>query len=168
MVTTRRKSARFQGEDDDGKDENTRLDNQIQEDDNETNEAKKKRKSSTSDSLKKQSKKKQDSETSSKPSAPPAIPVDVDILCYHQIDDALLKMIRQIYYSPKYECDNIEYRHVILPKQLHELIPADYLDCLLSEDEWRALGIRMSPGWNHYEIHGPEPHIFLFRRPIPM
>ena len=36
---------------------------------------------------------------------------------------------------------------------------------LLSEIEWRALGVTMSRGWLHYAIHRPEPHILLFRRP---
>lgn len=53
---------------------------------------------------------------------------------------------------------------------------------LLSEKEWRSIGITQSLGWEHYEIHGesaldshciftfhssiaaPEPHILLFRR----
>ena len=35
---------------------------------------------------------------------------------------------------------------------------------LLEEPEWRGLGVCMSPGWRHYEIHRPEPHILLFRR----
>ncbi|MCQ2820038.1 MAG: cyclin-dependent kinases regulatory subunit [archaeon] len=35
---------------------------------------------------------------------------------------------------------------------------------LLTEAEWRALGIQQSRGWVHYEIHKPEPHILLFRR----
>ena len=37
---------------------------------------------------------------------------------------------------------------------------------LLSESEWRALGVMQSRGWAHYEIHKPEPFILLFRRPI--
>ena len=36
---------------------------------------------------------------------------------------------------------------------------------LLSENEWRSLGVQQSRGWVHYEIHRPEPHILLFRRP---
>ena len=36
---------------------------------------------------------------------------------------------------------------------------------LLSEMEWRSLGVQQSRGWVHYEIHRPEPHILLFRRP---
>ena len=36
---------------------------------------------------------------------------------------------------------------------------------LLSEKEWRGLGVNQSRGWVHYAIHAPEPHILLFRRP---
>jgi cyclin-dependent kinase regulatory subunit CKS1 len=60
---------------------------------------------------------------------------------------------------------------------------------LLSEAEWRGIGITQSLGWEHYEVHGmytvllaalltpfvivfltqsfsvaPEPHVLLFRR----
>ncbi|KAL0073604.1 regulatory subunit of cyclin-dependent kinase [Phycomyces blakesleeanus] len=35
---------------------------------------------------------------------------------------------------------------------------------LLTEREWRSLGIRQSRGWEHYMVHAPEPHILLFRR----
>lgn len=31
--------------------------------------------------------------------------------------------------------------------------------------EWRSLGVQQSRGWVHYELHRPEPHILLFRRP---
>jgi hypothetical protein len=37
---------------------------------------------------------------------------------------------------------------------------------LLTEQEWRSLGAQQSLGWQHYEIHLPEPHILLFRRPL--
>ena len=37
---------------------------------------------------------------------------------------------------------------------------------LLSESEWRTLGVQQSRGWSHYEIHKPEPFILLFRRPL--
>ena len=30
---------------------------------------------------------------------------------------------------------------------------------LLSEDEWRCLGIMQSLGWEHYEIHGESPQV---------
>jgi cyclin-dependent kinase regulatory subunit CKS1 len=53
-------------------------------------------------------------------------------------------------------------------------IPADYFDSskgtlkLLWEDEWRALGITQSLGWEHYEVHEPEPHILLFKSASPI
>ncbi|XP_073989480.1 cyclin-dependent kinases regulatory subunit-like [Rhodnius prolixus] len=69
--------------------------------------------------------------------------------------------LEHIYYSEKY-CDNeYEYRHVVLPKELAKLVPKTKL---LTEEEWRALGVQQSPGWIHYMIHSPEPHILLFRR----
>jgi cyclin-dependent kinase regulatory subunit CKS1 len=37
---------------------------------------------------------------------------------------------------------------------------------LMSETEWRALGIQQSRGWEHYANHRPEPHVLLFRRPL--
>lgn len=37
---------------------------------------------------------------------------------------------------------------------------------LLSEAQWRGLGVQQSRGWVHYAIHRPEPHILLFRRPL--
>jgi hypothetical protein len=37
---------------------------------------------------------------------------------------------------------------------------------LMTEAEWRGLGIHQSKGWIHYSIHKPEPHIILFRRPL--
>ena len=56
-------------------------------------------------------------------------------------------------------------RHVILPQQLAKHVPTDRL---MSEREWRELGVTQSPGWMHYMIHGPEPHILLFKRPKEM
>lgn len=50
-----------------------------------------------------------------------------------------------------------------------KVIPRDYFDGgrgtlkLLWEDEWRGLGITQSLGWEHYEVHEPEPHILLFK-----
>ncbi|KAL3778537.1 hypothetical protein ACHAW5_002133 [Stephanodiscus triporus] len=37
---------------------------------------------------------------------------------------------------------------------------------LLTENEWRSIGVQQSRGWHHYAIHRPEPHILLFRRPL--
>lgn len=71
-------------------------------------------------------------------------------------------MSSRIEYSEKYVDDLYEYRHVILPKELQKTLP----DRLLSEQEWRQLGVQQSRGWIHYAIHKPEPHILLFRRPL--
>lgn len=70
----------------------------------------------------------------------------------------------EIEYSDKYNDEWYEYRHVVLPKEVYKKILTK--GKLLSEQEWRALGIQQSRGWTHYEIHKPEPHILLFRRPI--
>mmetsp|Transcript_22846 Transcript_22846/g.58145 ORF Transcript_22846/g.58145 Transcript_22846/m.58145 type:complete len:90 (+) Transcript_22846:81-350(+) len=72
-------------------------------------------------------------------------------------------MPRSISYSEKYEDDYYEYRHVILPEEVSKQLPRGRL---LSEPEWRSLGVQQSRGWVHYAIHNPEPHILLFRRPI--
>ncbi|CCX30159.1 regulatory subunit of cyclin-dependent kinase [Pyronema domesticum] len=76
-----------------------------------------------------------------------------------------------IHYSDRYSDKNYEYRHVMLPKNMLKQIPKDYFDSetgtlkILHEEEWRGLGITQSLGWQHYEIHAPEPHILLFKRP---
>lgn len=38
---------------------------------------------------------------------------------------------------------------------------------LMTETEWRNLGVQQSPGWVHYMLHAPEPHVLLFRRTLP-
>jgi cyclin-dependent kinase regulatory subunit CKS1 len=73
---------------------------------------------------------------------------------------------KEIEYSDKYADSQFEYRHVILPKETAKLLPQGKEMRLLHEDEWRALGVQQSRGWVHYEIHRPEPHVLLFRRPI--
>jgi len=50
---------------------------------------------------------------------------------------------------------------VILPSDISKAMPKGRL---LSEAEWRGLGVQQSRGWEHYAIHRPEPHILLFRR----
>ena len=67
----------------------------------------------------------------------------------------------EIEYSDKYYDDAYEFRHVILPKHIYKKIPRGRL---LTEMEWRGLGVQQSRGWAHYEIHRPEPYILLFRR----
>lgn len=70
--------------------------------------------------------------------------------------------VDQIQYSEKYDDDKYEFRHVILPADLAKLVPKTHL---MSETEWRNLGVQQSPGWVHFMMHGPEPHVLLFRRP---
>jgi hypothetical protein len=69
-----------------------------------------------------------------------------------------------IHYSDRYTDDEYEYRHVILPKPLFKMIPKSYFNTddpgvlrLLSEAEWRGIGITQSLGWEHYEVHGILP-----------
>ena len=71
---------------------------------------------------------------------------------------------KNIYYSDKYTDEKFEYRHVMLPKDLAKLVPKTHL---MSETEWRNLGVQQSQGWVHYMTHDPEPHILLFRRAAP-
>ncbi|GAM86022.1 hypothetical protein ANO11243_040320 [Dothideomycetidae sp. 11243] len=86
--------------------------------------------------------------------------------------EKLEEFIESIHYSSRYSDDDFEYRHVQLPKAMLKAIPKEYFDGsrgtlkLLWEEEWRALGITQSLGWEHYEVHEPEPHILLFKRPI--
>ena len=54
-------------------------------------------------------------------------------------------------------------RHVMLPKDIAKKVPRNKL---LTEAEWRQLGVQQSQGWIHYMVHGPEPHILLFRRAL--
>ncbi|KYK58166.1 cyclin-dependent kinases regulatory subunit [Drechmeria coniospora] len=81
--------------------------------------------------------------------------------------------IDSIHYSSRYSDSEYEYRHVQLPKAMLKAIPKDYHDTskgtlkLLWEDEWRAIGITQSLGWEHYEVHEPEPHILLFKYGAP-
>jgi cyclin-dependent kinase regulatory subunit CKS1 len=73
-----------------------------------------------------------------------------------------------IHYSDRYSDDEYEYRHVILPKPLFKMIPKNYFNPdepgvlrLLSEAEWRGIGITQSLGWEHYEVHGTLHHLVL-------
>lgn len=59
-------------------------------------------------------------------------------------------LISRIEYSEKYNDENYEYRHVIMPKELAKTLPRS---ALMSEQEWRAAGIQMSRGWQHFMIH---------------
>ncbi len=64
-------------------------------------------------------------------------------------------------YSEKYADDMYEYRHVIVAAEKWCLFPKGRM---ITEKECRELGVQQSPGWIHYMIHRPEPHVLLFRR----
>ncbi|KAI6109633.1 cyclin-dependent kinase regulatory subunit [Pisolithus sp. B1] len=87
-----------------------------------------------------------------------------------QLANKIEEYIEKIHYSDRYSDDHYEYRHVILPKPLLKFIPKEFFDekegtlRLLTEAEWRGIGITQSLGWEHYEVHAPEPHVLLFRR----
>lgn len=51
--------------------------------------------------------------------------------------------------SPTPSCS--EYRHVVLPQDIAKRLPKDKL---LSEAEWRALGVQQSRGWGQLEGMG--------------
>lgn len=68
---------------------------------------------------------------------------------------------KNISYSEKYYDDIYEYRHVMLPKDIAKMVPHTHL---MTETEWRNIGVCQSHGWIHYMVHEPEPHILLFRR----
>merc|ERR1712230_146257 len=80
-------------------------------------------------------------------------------------------LVARIHYSDRYSDDKWEYRHVILPKSLLKQIKPEFFEengvlRILSDKEWRGIGITQSMGWEHYEVHAPEPHILLFRREV--
>ena len=55
-------------------------------------------------------------------------------------------------YSERFTDDTFEYRYVVLPRdRLPELRSKP--DPLLSEEEWRGMGIQQSRGWAHYGFH---------------
>ncbi|OLY85622.1 Cyclin-dependent kinases regulatory subunit [Smittium mucronatum] len=58
----------------------------------------------------------------------------------------------EIYYSERYYDDEFEYRHVTLPEPLRKYLPNP--NRIMTEKEWRGLGVRQSPGWEHYMVHG--------------
>ncbi|KAF7456405.1 Cyclin-dependent kinase regulatory subunit family protein [Cryptosporidium felis] len=76
-----------------------------------------------------------------------------------------------IIYSSKYEDDVYEYRiyqHITISQisKRAQAIIQTKPNGLLTEQEWRMLGVQQSRGWQHYLVHKPEPHILLFRRPL--
>lgn len=73
--------------------------------------------------------------------------------------DSFCRVILQSWKSFNRSVENINIisifsflRHVVLPKEIAKRVPKTHL---MSEAEWRAIGIQMSPGWIHYMIHRP-------------
>ncbi|KAH6929762.1 hypothetical protein HPB50_005849 [Hyalomma asiaticum] len=58
-----------------------------------------------------------------------------------------------IHYSDKYYDNKYEYRHVILPPEMAQSVPKNHL---MTETEWRNLGVQQSLGWEHYMLHLPD------------
>ncbi|OAG31540.1 cyclin-dependent kinase regulatory subunit CKS1 [Nematocida displodere] len=74
----------------------------------------------------------------------------------------IAQFAEKIYYSEPYEDERKNlYRHVILPLEISKYVPKNKL---LSEGEWRDLGVMQSRGWRHYMVYKPEPHILLFKK----
>jgi len=79
------------------------------------------------------------------------------------------KYPEEIEYSDRYYDDNYMYRHVILPKSVAKtMYRLTGCSRLMTEAEWRNLGVQQSLGWIHYCLTKPEPHILLFHRLIPI
>lgn len=74
-------------------------------------------------------------------------------------------VVNKLRFCNFFKCGLIEcvvFRHVILPADLARNVPKSHL---MTETEWRNVGVQQSPDWVHYMMHSPEPHVLLFRRP---
>ncbi|KAK7234286.1 cyclin-dependent protein serine/threonine kinase activator [Aureococcus anophagefferens] len=67
-------------------------------------------------------------------------------------------LISRIEYSEKYNDENYEYRHVIMPGGARWSLPRS---ALMSEQEWRNAGIQMSRGWQHFDPPPGAPHLLV-------
>ena len=68
---------------------------------------------------------------------------DLSCSLFQSLPSSLNMSKKDIYYSDKYTDDKFEYRHVMLPKDLAKLVPKTHL---MSEAEWRNLGVQQSLG----------------------
>ena len=53
-------------------------------------------------------------------------------------------------YSERYMDDQFEYRYVIMPREMANDLKQKKI---LTEEEWRGMGITQSRGWTHYGFH---------------
>lgn len=68
-----------------------------------------------------------------------------------------------IAYSDPYHDGHFKYRHVVLPPAYDSVLRLELLP-LLAEWEYEYLGIKMSPGWEHFLLNRAQPSVLLFRR----
>lgn len=47
----------------------------------------------------------------------------------------------------------------MLPKELEKKVPKTHL---MSENEWRELGVQQSKGWVHYMTHDPGNYFYYY------
>lgn len=75
---------------------------------------------------------------------------------------------REAEYSEYYFDDVYEYRHCVLTLEMTRraiAMKGTNKSRVLSESEWRDLGVQQSRGWKNFMVYEPEPHMLLFRRP---
>ena len=65
-------------------------------------------------------------------------------------------------YTERFEDPDYCYRLVILHPEIVQLLPRR----LMTEKEWRSIGVQQSPGWEHYMVHDPDPKVLFFRRKL--
>ena len=68
---------------------------------------------------------------------------DLNYSLFQSLPSSARMSKKEIYYSDKYTDEKFEYRHVMLPKDLAKLVPKTHL---MSEAEWRNLGVQQSLG----------------------
>ncbi|ELP85137.1 cyclin-dependent kinase regulatory subunit, putative [Entamoeba invadens IP1] len=76
-------------------------------------------------------------------------------------------MSKDPFYSDRLKDDVYEYREKLRMSTFHfcDLKQINNTkDRLMTEDEWRKLGVQQSVGWEHFDIFKPEPNVLLFRR----
>eukprot|EP00825_Cyclidium_porcatum_P041033 TRINITY_DN5305_c0_g1_i1.p1 TRINITY_DN5305_c0_g1~~TRINITY_DN5305_c0_g1_i1.p1 ORF type:complete len:114 (-),score=22.34 TRINITY_DN5305_c0_g1_i1:204-545(-) len=68
---------------------------------------------------------------------------------------------QQIRYGRQYCDGKYYYKNIILPEEIHKKLPKNKF---LAESEIKALGIKISSGWQHFEMYKYESHILMLRK----
>lgn len=68
----------------------------------------------------------------------------------------------EIRYADKFITGEYEYTHVILPKHFLPKLTGQ----LLTDKDWKLLGINICSSWENYMVYAPEKHVILFRRKV--